>query len=130
MTNAFLIRPAMPLARPRPSAMGEWFGLKQVTLRVQPDVYFELENAARPRKAGPWASWLVEQLITLEFLSPADRAAWRQMLIEARCLCAEFSIIDLLRHICSVYFKEVRAGRLRPFFWSGQAKKPQISVAD
>jgi len=99
---------------------------KRVTVPLEPELHARAYDAARLRghsnsdpKVGPFCAWCVRQVLTLEFLSAENREFLSGMLNE---LGAPWTTLDLLNVIVATYRKQVREGRLRPTFWSGQIK--------
>ena len=97
---------------------------KPVTLRLPPELHAQAFDEARRRndsdtepKVGPFCAWCVRQILTLEFLSPENREFIGGILRE---LGRPWTLLDVLDTIVSTFRKEVRAGRVRPVFWSGQ----------
>lgn len=106
---------------------------KLVTVRLDPDLHARAYDEARRRKCGdgdplvgPFCAWCVRQIIKLDFLCPENRDFLNGMLHE---LGRPWHALDLLDVLVSTIRKEVRAGRLRPTFWSGQIKNPMKDEA-
>ena len=101
---------------------------KLVTVRLEPELHARAYDEARRRKCGdgdplvgPFCAWCVRQIIKLDFLSIENRDFLDGMLRE---LGRPWHALDLLDVLISTIRKEVRAGRLRPTFWTGQIKNP------
>jgi hypothetical protein len=99
---------------------------KRVTVPLEAELHARAYDAARLRngsntdpKVGPFCAWCVRQVLTLEFLSAENREFLSGMLSE---LGAPWTTLDLLNVIVSTYRKQVRTGKLRPTFWTGQIK--------
>ena len=99
---------------------------KLVTIRLEPELHAQAYDEARRRKygdgdplVGPFCTWCVRQVITLSFLSQENREFLEGMLRE---LGRPWNSLDLIDVLISTVRKEVRAGRLRPAFWTGQIK--------
>jgi hypothetical protein len=101
---------------------------KLVSVRLDPELHARAYDEARRRKCGdgdptvgPFCSWCVRQILTLEFISTENREFLQGMLRE---LGRPWHALDLIDALLSIVRKEVRAGRLRPTFWIGQIKNP------
>lgn len=100
---------------------------KRVTMPLDPEIHARAYDEARRQrrdsnaepKVGPFCAWCVRMMLTLEFLSTENREFLSGMLAE---LGAPWTTLDVLNVIVSTFRKEVRAGRLRPTFWTGQIK--------
>jgi len=97
---------------------------KPVTVRLEAELHAQAFDEARRRndsdtepKVGPFCAWCVRQILTLEFLLPENREFIGGILRE---LGRPWTLLDVLDTIVSTFRKEVRAGRVRPVFWSGQ----------
>lgn len=101
---------------------------KSVTVRLEPELHARAYDEARRRKygdgdplLGPFCSWCVRQLVTLDFLDRENREFLEGILRE---LGRPWHALDLLNTLLSTVRKEVRAGRLRLAFWSGPVSNP------
>jgi hypothetical protein len=99
---------------------------KLVTVRLEPELHARAYDEARRRSStdrdplvGPFCAWCVRQIIKLDFLSSENREFLDGMLRE---LGRPWNALDLIDVLVSTVRKEVRAGRLRPTFWTGQIK--------
>lgn len=100
---------------------------KPATVRLQPDLYAKAYDQARRLNLnrdgdplmGPFFAWCVRTVVTLNFLSEENREFLNGMLRQLGRPWDALSVIDVL---ISTVRKEVRAGRLRPTFWTGQIK--------
>lgn len=99
---------------------------KRVTVPLETEIHARAYDAAKLRsnsntdpKVGPFCAWCVRQVLTLEFLSAENRQFLSGMLSE---LGPPWTALDLLNVIVATYRKQVREGRLRPTFWTGQIK--------
>ena len=102
---------------------------KRVSVPLEPEMHARAYDAAKRRsdsnadpKVGPFCAWCVRQMLTFEFLSIENREFIEGMLRE---LGRPWNLLDVLDAIISTFRKEVRAGRLRPTFWSGQIKNAE-----
>jgi hypothetical protein len=104
---------------------------KPMTVRLEPELYARAYDTAKTMNRregdplmGPFCAWCVKQITLLSFLSEENREFLQGMLRE---LGRPWHALDLIDALISTVRKEVRAGRLRPTFWSGQintSKKP------
>lgn len=99
---------------------------KLVTVRLEPELHARAYDEARRRKCGdgdplvgPFCAWCVRQILKLDFLCEENREFLGGMLRE---LGRPWNALDLIDVLISTVRKEVRAGRLRPMFWTGQIK--------
>jgi len=110
-----------------PMAMGI-DGRKLVSVRLDPELHARAYDEARRRRCddgdplvGPFCAWCVRQIVTLNFLSQENREFLEDMLRE---LGRPWQTLDLIDILISLVRKEVRAGRVRPTFWTGQVRNP------
>jgi len=99
---------------------------KLVTIRLHPELHARAFDEARRKKhgdgdplLGPFCAWCVRQIVNMEFLCTENREFLDGMLRE---LGRPWHAFDLVDTLISILRKEVRAGRLRPMFWSGQIR--------
>ena len=99
---------------------------KLVSIRLHPELHARAFDEARRRKhgdgdplLGPFCAWCVRQIVNLDFLSIENREFLHGMFTE---LGRPWTLLDLVDNAVTYYRKEVRAGRLRPMFWSGQIR--------
>lgn len=101
---------------------------KSVTVRLEPELHARAYDDARRRKygdgdplLGPFCAWCVRQLVTHDWLSPENREFLEGILRE---LGRPWDLLELANFAVSVLRKEMRAGRVRPLFWSGPVSNP------
>lgn len=106
---------------------------KPVTVRLESELYMAAWRDADRRKIGdgdprmgPFAAWCVRQIVKFDFLSPENREFLQGMLRE---LGPRWHTLDLIDVLITTVRKEMREGRVRPTFWSGQIKTPKKSEA-
>lgn len=106
---------------------------KRVSVPLEPEMHARAYDEAKRRndsnadpKVGPFCAWCVRQILTFEFLSIENREFLGGVLRE---LGRPWTLLDVLDAVISNFRKEVRAGRLRPTFWSGQIKSAEKSGA-
>ena len=123
--SAICTRPRTPAVFSFPLRMGI-DDRKLVSMRLHPELHARAFDEARRRKhgdgdplLGPFCAWCVRQIIGLEFLSQENREFLDGMLRE---LGRPWHALDLIDVLVSIMRKEIRAGRLRPTFWSGQIR--------
>ncbi len=99
---------------------------KLVSIRLHPELHARAFDEARRRKhgdgdplLGPFCAWCVRQIIGLEFLSLENREFLDGILRE---LGRPWHALDLIDVLVSIVRKEIRAGRIRPTFWTGQIR--------
>ncbi|HLZ92959.1 MAG TPA: hypothetical protein VKQ28_14695 [Candidatus Acidoferrum sp.] len=99
---------------------------KRVSVSLELELHARAGEAARQRKTsnsdredlGPFCAWCVKQILSLDFLCEENREFLQGILTQ---LGRPWTTLDVLDAIVSTFRKEVRAGRLRPFFCPGQA---------
>lgn len=106
---------------------------KAVTVRLDPELHARAYDEARRRKCGdgdalvgPFCAWCVRMMVTVGWLSPENRDFLEGM---RRELGRPWTICDLTDYCVSTVRKEVRGGRLRLTFWSGQINNPKNDEA-
>lgn len=107
---------------------------KRVSISLDLETAARAGDGARKRKTsnsdreelGPFCAWIVRQFTSLEFLCPENREFLSEILTH---LGRPWNIFDVLDFIVSLCRKEVRAGRLRPFFCPEQVGRSRKSGA-
>lgn len=107
---------------------------KRVSISLDLEIHARAGEEARKRKSsnsdreelGPFCAWCVKQVLSLEFLCAENREFLQGILAH---LGRPWSTLDVLDAIVSTFRKEVRAGRLRPFFCPEQVGRSRKSGA-
>jgi hypothetical protein len=107
---------------------------KRVSVSLEPMLHAQAGEEARRRKTsnsdreelGPFCAWCVKQILSLEFLCEENREFLSGILAQ---LGRPWTMLDVLDAIVSTFRKEVRSGRLKPLFWTGQVGRSEKSGA-
>lgn len=107
---------------------------KRVSVSLELEIHARAGEEARRRKTsnsdreelGPFCAWCVKQILSLEFLCEENREFVSGILAH---LGRPWTMLDVLDAIVSTFRKEVRAGRVRPLFCTGQAGRSEKSGA-
>ena len=109
---------------------GPMFSLpeKPTTLRLRPDVRAAVEDAAARRgwSVNRFGGWALEQFVSLEFLEKANREFVLEIL---RQVGPPWDVFHVLNRLLAHARELVRAGRMRPTFWTAQGnswKKSEV----
>ena len=107
---------------------------KRVSISLELELHARAGEEARKRKVsnsdreylGPFCAWCVKQMLLFPWLSMENREFVDGVLAQ---LGRPWTVLDVLDAIVSTFRKEVRAGRLRPFFYSEQVGRSGKSGA-
>jgi hypothetical protein len=105
---------------------------KRVSVSLELELHARAGEEARRRKVsnsdredlGPFCAWCVKQILSLEFLSTENREFLQGILAH---LGRPWTTLDVLDAIVSTFRKEVRAGRVKPLFCTGQVVRSEKS---